>query len=96
MATPHPRTLIAILGSTLRNIEDAVNGSIAATSISPSTEEEAFLYNLARDRGVVGLKAFMCNSGIADFAHADLATLREGMRIAAQLGKKFRPASTRA
>lgn len=39
-----------------------------------------------RDRGVVGLKAFMCNSGIGDFPHADPATLREGMRIAAQLG----------
>jgi allantoinase len=38
-----------------------------------------------RDRGVVGLKAFMCNSGIDDFQHVDLATLREGMRIAAEL-----------
>jgi allantoinase len=39
-----------------------------------------------RDRGVVGLKAFMCNSGIDDFQHVDLGTLREGMRIAAELG----------
>jgi allantoinase len=39
-----------------------------------------------RDRGVVGLKAFMCNSGIDDFPQVDLATLREGMRIAAELG----------
>ncbi len=39
-----------------------------------------------RDRGVVGLKAFMCNSGIDDFPHVNLATLREGMRIAADLG----------
>jgi allantoinase len=39
-----------------------------------------------RDRGVVGLKAFMCNSGIDDFPQVDLATLREGMRIAAHLG----------
>lgn len=39
-----------------------------------------------RDRGVVGLKAFMCNSGIDDFPQVDLATLREGMRIAADLG----------
>jgi uncharacterized membrane protein YgcG len=54
VAVPHPRNLIALLSSTLRNIEDAVNGSIAATSISPSTEGEAFLYNLARDRGVAG------------------------------------------
>src|SRR5438067_8327755 len=39
-----------------------------------------------RDCGVVGVKAFMCNSGIGDFPQVDLATLREGMRIAAQLG----------
>lgn len=39
-----------------------------------------------RDRGVVGLKAFMCNSGMNDFPHVDLRTLREGMRIAAELG----------
>ena len=39
-----------------------------------------------RERGVVGLKAFMCNSGIDDFPYADTKTLREGMRIAATLG----------
>ena len=39
-----------------------------------------------RDRGVVGLKAFMCNSGIDDFPSVDAATLREGMRMAADLG----------
>jgi allantoinase len=39
-----------------------------------------------RDRGVVGLKAFMCSSGIDDFPRIDLPTLREGMRIAADLG----------
>jgi allantoinase len=38
-----------------------------------------------RDCGVVGLKAFMCNSGIGDFAHADEKTLRAGMRRAAEL-----------
>jgi allantoinase len=38
-----------------------------------------------RDRGVVGLKAFMCDSGIDDFPSVDLDTLREGMRIAASL-----------
>jgi len=38
-----------------------------------------------RDRGVVGFKAFMCNSGIDDFPSVDLATLREGMRIVADL-----------
>ena len=38
-----------------------------------------------RDCGVVGLKTFMCNSGIADFEAADSATLRVGMRRAAEL-----------
>ena len=38
-----------------------------------------------RDCGVVGLKAFMCNSGIGDFASVDTATLRVGMKRAAEL-----------
>ena len=38
-----------------------------------------------RDCGAVGLKAFMCNSGISDFAHVDLPTLRNGMKRAAEL-----------
>jgi allantoinase len=38
-------------------------------------------------RGVVGFKAFMCNSGIEDFLSVDEATLREGMKRAAALGK---------
>ena len=38
-----------------------------------------------RDCGVVGLKAFMCNSGIEDFASVDDATLRAGMKRAAEL-----------
>jgi allantoinase len=38
-----------------------------------------------RDAGVVGLKAFMCNSGISDFPHVDLPTLRRGMKRAAEL-----------
>ncbi len=38
-----------------------------------------------KERGVVGLKAFMCNSGISDFQSIDLPRLREGMRIAADL-----------
>ena len=38
-----------------------------------------------RDCGVVGLKAFMCDSGIDDFASVDEATLRAGMRRAAEL-----------
>lgn len=36
--------------------------------------------------GVIGFKAFMCNSGIDDFLAADSATLREGMARAAELG----------
>lgn len=39
-----------------------------------------------RDCGVVGLKAFMSNSGIEDFPKADAATLEAGMRKAAALG----------
>jgi allantoinase len=37
------------------------------------------------ERGVVGFKAFMCDSGIADFPCADDATLRRGMQIASRL-----------
>src|SRR3954447_6038570 len=38
------------------------------------------------ERGVVGFKAFMSNSGIEDFARADDATLYDGMAEAARLG----------
>jgi allantoinase len=38
-----------------------------------------------RDCGVVGLKAFMCNSGIGDFPFVDEKTLRAGMKRAAEL-----------
>ncbi len=38
------------------------------------------------DRGVVGFKAFMSNSGIEDFGRADDLTLIRGMRRAAELG----------
>jgi allantoinase len=38
-----------------------------------------------RDCGVVGLKAFMCNSGIGDFDAVDEGTLRAGMKRAAEL-----------
>lgn len=38
------------------------------------------------DRGVVGLKAFMCSSGIDDFLWADEATLGRGMETAAKRG----------
>lgn len=38
-----------------------------------------------RHRGVIGLKAFMCGSGIDDFLQVDAKTLQAGMRIAAKL-----------
>ncbi|MBA2596853.1 MAG: allantoinase AllB, partial [Chloroflexia bacterium] len=38
------------------------------------------------ERGVIGFKAFMSNSGIDDFPAADDATLLAGMRRAAELG----------
>ncbi|MEA3208659.1 MAG: allantoinase [Chthoniobacter sp.] len=39
-----------------------------------------------RDRGVIGLKAFMAGSGIDDFPRVDLPILRAGMKRAAGLG----------
>jgi len=39
------------------------------------------------ERGVVGFKAFMSDSGIDDFECVDNATLKEGMKRAAELGK---------
>ena len=38
------------------------------------------------DRGVVGFKAFMCDSGLPEFPRADDVTLLDGMREAARLG----------
>jgi allantoinase len=38
------------------------------------------------ERGVVGFKAFMCNTGMEDFPAADDLTLYEGMARAARLG----------
>ena len=38
------------------------------------------------ERGVVGFKAFMSDSGIPDFARVDDLTLLEGMAVAARLG----------
>lgn len=37
-------------------------------------------------RGVVGFKAFMCDSGLPEYPRADEATLEDGMREAARLG----------
>ncbi len=39
-----------------------------------------------RDAGAIGLKAFMCDSGIDSFPLVDSAVLREGMKRAAKLG----------
>jgi len=39
-----------------------------------------------RDAGAIGLKAFMCNSGIETFPRVDEAVLRAGMKRAAKLG----------
>ena len=38
------------------------------------------------DHGVVGFKAFMCDSGLPEFPRADDATLYDGLREAARLG----------
>jgi len=38
------------------------------------------------DRGVVGFKAFLCDSGLPEFPRADDLTLYEGMQRAAKLG----------
>jgi allantoinase len=39
-----------------------------------------------RDAGAIGLKAFMCNSGIDSFGASDAKVLLEGMKRAAKLG----------
>ena len=39
-----------------------------------------------RDAGAVGLKSFLCSSGVDEFPAADAATLRAGMKRAAALG----------
>jgi allantoinase len=38
------------------------------------------------DHGVVGFKAFMCDSGLPEFPRADAATLYDGLQEAARLG----------
>src|SRR5712671_1845237 len=50
--------------------------------IVPGNKEE--LAALA-ERGVIGFKAFLCDSGLAEFPRADDLTLYEGMREAARL-----------
>ena len=43
-------------------------------------------FETLRDRGVIGLKAFMCESGIDDFPAVDERELRAGMQRASELG----------
>ena len=50
---PHPYGLISMLKGALNEIEQAVQGSIDATSV-PSTEEEAFRQNQGRELGPIG------------------------------------------
>ena len=38
------------------------------------------------ERGVVGFKAFLCDSGLPEFPRADDQTLFDGLREAARLG----------
>ena len=47
------------------------------------------------ERGVVGFKAFMSNSGIDEFAHADDVTLYEGMAICAPPRASSSPSTPR-
>ena len=71
---------------------DAKRAALEATSIAdfglwgglvPGSVEQ--MAGMA-DRGVVGFKAFMCDSGLPEFPCADERTLRDGMREAARLG----------
>jgi allantoinase len=39
-----------------------------------------------RDAGAIGLKTFMCNSGVDSFPNVDAASLKEGMKRAVKLG----------
>jgi allantoinase len=70
---------------------DAKSAALAASSVTdfalwgglipgsiPQMEELA-------DRGVVGFKAFLCDSGLPEFPRADDLTLYEGLRVAARL-----------
>jgi allantoinase len=53
-------------------------GGLIPESVSQMAEMAA--------RGVVGFKAFMCDSGLPEFPHADEKSLWEGMSTAARLG----------
>ena len=53
-------------------------GGLVPGSVSDMAEMAA--------RGVVGFKAFMCDSGLPEFPRADDVTLLDGLREAARLG----------
>jgi hypothetical protein len=82
---PHPYGLVSMLKGALNNIEQAVQGSIDATSV-PSTEEDAFRQNQGRERGPIGawnavsLLAPMFPGGAGRILARPLAgTLRNGL-----------------
>ena len=54
-------------------------GAASSRAIATELEELA-------ERGVVGFKAFLCNSGLPEFPRADDLTLYEGMQVAAARG----------
>ena len=65
-------------------------GARAATSLSSRIVAVVEGLVVARvvvaDRGVVGFKAFLCDSGLPEFPRADDYTLYDGLRAAARLG----------
>ncbi len=67
-------------------LEAAVRDSSVDFGLWGALVPGAALEELA-ERGVIGFKAFMSNSGIEDFARADDVTLYEGMATAARLGR---------
>src|SRR5262249_24065037 len=66
------RVLNIVPDFALKVIPDLINASIAATGAPPSTEEEAFRYNLVRDRGIAS--AFDAASTFSPAAPARLVT----------------------
>ena len=66
------------IGERLSQVDFALWGGLVPANL----EELAGL----KKAGAIGLKAFMADSGIADFPKADAATLKAGMKRAAELG----------
>lgn len=80
---PHPQGVVAMMKRSLNAVPDMVNASIAATGAAPLTEEEAFRYNLARDRGIIGAFGAASTFGPAapQFLGAAAARLAAGRAI---------------